>query len=190
MCDVPLACLPFLSLWEACGHNRWRGVLLHCSRRLGHWKCSDYSVLVWLAAGSAMAALPCAMFRLLAFHFCRCARPVATIVGGGRCCTAPGVWLIGSAVITARSSGLLRVPPRCPCLVRCSARSPSIFVVARGMWPPSLATGAAALFQAFGPMGMQRLQRARLACCGFRLGYLALCDVPRACLPSLLLSTI
>jgi hypothetical protein len=70
--DVPLARLPFLSLRGACGHHRWRLVPLHCSRRLGRWECNDYNALVWLAAGSALATLPCVMFRVLAFPFYRC----------------------------------------------------------------------------------------------------------------------
>ena len=70
--DVPLARLPFLSLRGACGHHRWRLVPLHCSRRLGRWECNDCNALVWLAAGSALATLPCVMFRVLAFPFYRC----------------------------------------------------------------------------------------------------------------------
>ena len=40
--------------------------------RLGRWECNDYSALFWLAAGSALATLPCVMFRVLAFPFYRC----------------------------------------------------------------------------------------------------------------------
>ena len=64
------------------------GSTLHAPGVLSHCECTDYSVLVWLATGAALASSLCAMFRELAFIFCHpCAhthraQPNETIIRG------------------------------------------------------------------------------------------------------------